>query len=114
MMEPDRLISIVQDAGVLVGNKARYRPQIARIEGERIKAGVLNGRDAWIRPVVRITHISLVRIPAAAEIAVDPLAGVIIESPDAGFEAIWIYSQSLCKRPHGLSRCQISALDVLA
>src|SRR5215468_8380090 len=107
-------VSIVQDAGILVGNKARYGPQVARIEGDRIKGGMLDRCDAGIRLAVRITQISLIHIPTAAEIAVDALAGIIIESPDAGFEAIWIYSQSLCKRPHALSRRQASALDVLA
>jgi hypothetical protein len=107
-------VSIIQYASVLVGNKARCCPKIARIDGERIKGGMLDGCDAWIGLVVRIAQISLIRIPAAAEIAIETIAGLIIKPAHAGFEVIWIYSQCRCERRHSLPPRQVSALAVLA
>src|ERR1700682_2487994 len=63
-----------------IGSEADCRAEVRRIDPHRVKRGLLDRRDAWIRPVAGVAEVTLIDRGAASEFRVEPYLGMRVVS----------------------------------
>src|ERR1700736_3574546 len=73
---------VAENPGMAIGSETDRRAEVRRIDPQRVKRGLLDRCDAWIRPVAGVAEMTLIDRGAAAEFRVEPHPGMRIVSVD--------------------------------